>query len=176
MHYKIVAGLIVLLAVGIQANVCSQQEKKRESNMSNQLFVINVKCRANEECLFDGKEMFIDIGITNNHDKPLKFPLEYVQRNGPFIKLIDTRTKAETGLKRNIANPDLLSKLVEIKPGESVSIEWVITAEELRRFGDEVDLTAEVTITAEVLIGDQKTESSASAVRRIVGKNKQPNS
>ena len=171
MHYKLAAGLIVLLAVCIQGDVCSQ---KRNSKMNNQPFVIKVKCRANEQCLFEGKEMFLDIGIINNQNTALEFPLEFVQKNGPIITLIDTRTKAETSLKRNIPNPDLLNKFVTIKPGESVTIEWVITAEELRRFSEEVDLSAEVKIMAEILINGKKVESSATDTRRIVGKNKQP--
>jgi hypothetical protein len=167
MHYKIAAGLIVLLSVCIQTNVCSQ---KRNSKMNNQPFAVNVKCRANEQCLFEGKEMFLDIAIINNQNTTLNFPLEFVQKNGPIITLIDTRTKAETVLKRNIANPALLDKLVSIKPGESANVEWVITAEELRRFGDEVDLSAEVTIMAEIPVNGKKVEISATDTRRIVSK------
>lgn len=171
MHHKIAAGLIVLLSVCIQTNVCS---KKMDINMNNQPFVINVICRANEQCLFEGKEMFLDIKVSNNQNTTLNFPLEFVQKNGPIITLIDTLTKAETTLKRNIANPDLRDKFVSIKPGESVNVEWVITADELQRFGDEVDLSAEVTIMAEISVNGKRVECSATDTRRIFSKNKRP--
>lgn len=138
--------------------------------MNNQPFAINVKCRANDQCLFEGKEMFIDIKVINNQNTVLNFPLEFVQKNGPIITLIDTRTKAENTLKRNIPNPDLLDKLVPIKPGESVNVEWVITAAELRQFGDEVDLSAEVKIIAELPVSGKRVSFSATDTRRITGK------
>jgi hypothetical protein len=124
--------------------------------------------------LFEGKEMFLDIRVINNQNTALNFPLEFVQKNGPIITLIDTRTKAETVLKRNIANPALLDKFISIKPGESVNVEWVITVEELRQFGDDVDLSAEVTIIAEIPVNGKRVEFSAIDTRRIVSKGKQP--
>ncbi len=138
--------------------------------MTSQPLLILVKCKANEQCLFEEKDIFINIGIYNNEKAVIGFPLEYVKHKGPIIKLIDTRTKAETFLPTHIADWDLKEKFTQINPGESAEIEWVITAKELTQFGSDVDLYAEVTIMTEILLNGKKIEFRGSNTRRIVEK------
>ncbi len=112
--------------------------------------------------------MFVDITITNNQSSDIRFPLEYVRKNGPLVKLTDIRTKAETYLQRNLADPALLEKLTTIQPGRSVEMEWVITTDELRRFGgSEVDVFAEFTVTADVQTSDEEITFSGTSTLRI---------
>jgi hypothetical protein len=171
MRHQIIVGLLMLLSVIAQANDCSQ---KKEKKMNNQPLVVKVNCRANEQCLFEGKDMFLDIVIYNNGETVVGFPLEYVKQKSPVVKLVDTRTKAETFIPTHIASWDLKEKFTPIKPGESVTTEWIITADELRQFGADVDLSAEVTIMAEIMVGGKKVEFRGSDTRRIVSKGKQP--
>jgi hypothetical protein len=50
--------------------------------------------------------------------------------------------------------------MTRLSPGETVQIEWVITPEELLRFGSDVDVTAEFTIRAPVQAGGEAGEFS----------------
>lgn len=138
--------------------------------MNSEPLAVSVKCRGNDECLFDGKDIFIDIVISNNEQSTVGFPLEYLKHKGPIIKLIDTRSKAETFLPTHIADWDLKEDFTQIKQGGSVSIEWVITAGELSKFGSDVDLYAEVTIMAEILVNGKKLEFRGSNTRRFLSK------
>ena len=137
--------------------------------MTNQLLNMACKCRANDPCLFEGQDMFVDISITNAQDTEVGFPLEYVQRSGPIVRLIDTRTKAVTSLKPNLADPDLKKNIVRIHPGGSVNVEWVITSDEIQQFeGPYVDLSAEFTVMAEVQVRGKPVAFRGSTTLRIV--------
>jgi hypothetical protein len=162
MYDKLAAGVFAL------SLACTQT---KENSMTNPLLDVTATCRTNDQCLFEGREMFVDITITNNQDTEVEFPLEYVQKTGPIVKLIDTRTKAETYLKRNLADPGLRSKLTPIQPGKSAHVEWVITSTELQRFGgSDVDLSAEFTVTAEVQVRGKRVDFRGATTRRIVSK------
>lgn len=179
MQYKIIVGLAALLLFWSQTTVCSPKDSsknspkdspKKETKMNNQPLVIKVKCRENEQCLFEGKDIFFDIGIYNNEKTDIGFPLEYMREKSPIIKLIDTSTKEETFLPTHIADHDLKEKFTTIKPNESVSIEWIITAGELQQFGGDVDLSAEFTIMVEILVNGKRSEFRGSDTIRIVSK------
>lgn len=133
---------------------------------------IKVSCKENEKCLFDEEDIFLEINIKNVGSNDVSFPLEYVKRKGPIVKLTDVRTNAETFVPTHIADWDLKEKLVPIKPSESVMIGWVITAGEIRQFGADVDVIAEVTIMAEVFAKGKKLEFRGSDSVHIVSKDK----
>jgi hypothetical protein len=138
--------------------------------MTKPLLTVAARCRANEQCLFEGQEMFVDIAITNNQETEVGFPLEFVQKNGPIVKLTDTRTKAETYLQRNLADPNLQRKLTMIQPGKSVQMEWVITGDELMRFGTDVDVSAEFAVTADVHVSGKQIAFLGASTLRIASK------
>ena len=138
--------------------------------MNDQPLSVKVRCRGNDQCLFDGKDIPIDILVYNNEKNDVGFPLEYVKHKSPIIKLTDTRTKAETFLETHIASWDLKEKFTSIRPGEFVTTGWIITADELQQFGADVDLYAEVTIMADILVNRQKTEFKGSDTIHITKK------
>ena len=141
--------------------------------MNDVPLAIKVNCKDNEKCLFDKEDIFLEINIQNvGSSDVVGFPLEYVKHKGPIVKLTDVRTNAETYVPTHIADWDLKENLTQIKPGESATMEWVITATELRQFGAEVDVTAEVTIMAEVFIKGKKLDFQGSHSVRIVSKDK----
>jgi hypothetical protein len=97
-------------------------------------------------------DLFITLTITNNSNTPAGFPLEFRQKTGPAVKLTDTRTKAHTYLRTNLADLALRQKLTPIPPHKSVTLEWLIHPSELQQFGTPIDLTA--TFTLESLTTD----------------------
>ncbi len=141
--------------------------------MKNQLLTVKAKCKGNDQCLFEGQDIFLDIRITNNQDSGIGFPLAFRQKTGPVIRLIDTRTKAETYLKTNLADLGLREKFTLIPAGETVNLEWVITADELRGFGDRfVDVSAEITVKAKIQVKDKLVDFQGTDTLRIVSKDK----
>jgi hypothetical protein len=170
MYYKIAVILFVLFSVSLQAKNCA---RVKESPMNNQPLVIKAKCRGNEQCLYEGKDIFLDIRIINNEKSEIGFPLEFAKDKGPIIRLIDNRTKADTFLPTHPPDGDLREKFTMIRPGESLTMEWVITGGELEQFGGSVDVSAEITIMAEILMSGKKIEFRGSDTLRIVSKNKQ---
>ena len=164
MHHKLILG-VAALSLSL---ACGQNE---DHKMSSPLLEITAKCRANDQCLFDGHDMFVDLAIANTQDVEVGFPLEFVQASGPIVKLTDTRTRAETYLKPNLADPEKQKNIVWIPPGRSVPVEWVLTAGELERFGDlAVDVSAEFTIMARVHVRDRQLDFRGAATLRIVGR------
>jgi hypothetical protein len=121
--------------------------------MTQELPTVSVNCGANEQCRFDGDDIVLEIIVTNSGARNIGFPLAFVQKRGPIIRLVDRRTKADTYLRSNPADFDLEEQFTEIPPGESVTLEWVITAGEAQTFGRPVDLSAEVTIMAKIGVG-----------------------
>ncbi len=141
--------------------------------MSNELLNVKAKCQGNDACVFEGRDIFLDIQITNTGTTAVGFPLEFLQKVGPVIRLIDTRTKADTYLKTNLADLDLREKYTFIGPGKSVTLEWVITSDELRQFGSRnVDVSAEITLNTEVLVDGKKVDFRSTDTVRIAGKDK----
>jgi len=146
---------------------------KKDIPMTNDLLLVTAKCRANDQCRFEGQNMFLDVTLTNNQKGEVGLPLEYVRKAGPIIKLTDARSKAETYLKSNLADPSLRNNLTMLQPGKSVVVEWVITSDELRHFGGTyVDLFAELTVMAEVHAGGKRVDFRGSTTLRIVSKDK----
>lgn len=161
---KVAVGLLVFLSA------CNLVKDKP---MTNELLAITAKCRENDQCLFEGQDMFLDISITNNHKSGIGFPLAYLQKTGPIIRLIDTRTKAETNLKTNLADFDLREKFTLIQPGKAVLVEWVISSYELQQFGgDFVDLSAEITVMARIQVSGKQVDFRGTDTLQIVSKDK----
>jgi hypothetical protein len=142
-----------------------------DTPMTNQLLAITATCKGNKQCLFDGQDMFLDIKITNNQPINIGFPLEFLQQSGPIIRLIDNRTKAESYLKKNLADLALQNQFTQIKPGGSVILEWVIFSNEIQQFSSQhLDLTAEITVMTEIFINGKKVEYLGTETLRILNK------
>lgn len=163
MQYKVAVSLSLLLST------CTCV---KDIAMTNQLLTITAKCRGSDPCQFVGKDLFLDISIRNNEKTEIGFPLAFVQKTGPIIRLIDTRTKAETHLHTNPADFALLERFTPVPPGQSVALEWVIMAGELKQFGEIVDLSAEITLKAKIKVGNRRADFVGADTLRIVGRDK----
>jgi len=168
---KVVICLLLPLMFAIQADKC---DKVKDKNMNDQPLEVRVFCRDNERCLFDGEDIVIDIRITNNHNAAIRFPLEYTKKKSPVIELRDNRTKTTTFLPTHIADHELKENLETVAPGESVYVEWIIMADELTQFDDDVDVSAKVTIMADIDVGGKKVSWKGSDIIRIVSKKRGP--
>ncbi len=137
----------------------------------NQLLVITTKCRGNEKCIFEKKDIYLDIIITNTQETEIGFPIDYLRKTGPIIKLVDTYTQASSYIKTNIADFELREKFTFIESGQSIDIEWVITREELEQFGGSyVDVSAEITIMTTIQVGGKEMEFRDTDILAIVSK------
>jgi hypothetical protein len=139
--------------------------------MKNHLLTIKAKCKGNDQCLFEGQDLFLQITITNQQPVAIGYPLAYRQKTGPTIRLVDERTKAEAYLKTNLADPDLRQNFTEIPPGESVVLEWVITSGEIEQFArPTVDISAEITLKAEIRVRGKLVDTTNTDTIRITSR------
>lgn len=138
--------------------------------MNNETLSVRVNCRGNEQCYFEGKDIFLDIKIYNNESTEVGVPLEFLESKGPITRLIDNRTGAETFIPTHPPDGDLLEKYKTLRPGESADMEWVITAEEIEQYGKDVDISIEITIMADILVKGKKINFKGSSKRRIINK------
>lgn len=135
--------------------------------MNESWLALEAKCRGQETCLFDGRDLRVDIRITNHGSEALGFPLEFVRKSGPSIRLVDAKTQAEIQLPTNPPNPVLLEQLTTIEPGKSVDVEWVIFADELRHFGAQPEVSAEISVAAPSRAGQRPVQAAGSTTLRI---------
>jgi hypothetical protein len=139
----------------------------------NQLLYVKVKCKGNDQCLFKGEDVPIDIIITNKHKSTIGYPLEFSESTGPSIRLIDTRTKKETDVPTGLAVFDLKEKFTMIKPGKSLVIEEAIPSYYIKQIcGASVDVTAEITMGDTILVDGKHVDFVGSDTIRIVGNDK----
>ena len=165
MRYQVIATSLLLLV-----SACTPI---KDTSMKKQL-LISAKCkgserRGNDPVPFEGKDLLLDISIANPQNTEVGFPLTYVQKCGPIIKLIDSRTKAEAYLKGNLADNALQKQFTIIRSGQSLLLEWVITSGELEQFGGtHVDVSAEITVKTGIQVGGNLVDFQGSDTLRIV--------
>lgn len=138
--------------------------------MQDQVFSISAQCGGSNQCIYqEGKDLFFDVAIKNLHAADIGFPLAFVQKAGPSIKLIDIRSGKSTHVGTALADWALKTQFTVIAPGQSVGFQYLITADELEELGGpEVDLTAEVTVFAGVKVGDEVADRMAVTTMHIV--------
>lgn len=135
--------------------------------------IVSAKCRGNDRCQYEGKDMFVDITIKNADDADVSFPLAFVKKAGPIIRMVDNATKEDIYLSRTPGDHSLLLQFVTIPPGQSVSMDWVLFKDELTHFGGtHVDVSAEITIKAAVKFKDKPFEFLGKDTLKIVSKDK----
>jgi hypothetical protein len=127
--------------------------------------VIGAKCRRADPCRADNTDLFFDVTITNASPRPIGFPLAFVQKTGPVIRISDTKTDRETFLRTNPADLALRQQLTTIAPGATVAFPWVIHAVELEGFGPEP--AAEITVHADISVDGQRVDFSGSTTLPI---------
>ncbi|WP_339802797.1 hypothetical protein [Saezia sanguinis] len=140
---------LFIMAIPLTIHAKTEEQVMR----TNELFTISAYCKDGPQCIFTGDgELFIVIQITNNIKEGLEIPFEYIKATGPFITLKDRETGEETPLRRNLADPQLMEKLILLAPGQSISFDWIIFDAELEQFRNQnhIDVLAEIHIVMPV--------------------------
>lgn len=171
MYHLTAFKILLLFALFSQAAACAAAGGEIE--MNGKLLEISVKCKDDPKCEFKDEDIFLEIFITNRSNGDIGYPLEFAKERGPSVTLRDTETKRESQLSTHLADWDLKTEFTVIKPGESVKIDWVVTEDELKQFGEKVDLTIEVSLSDEVRVNGKVVEFSGSGSTRIISKDKE---
>jgi hypothetical protein len=124
--------------------------------MDNWNLKISATCRNNVDCIYNGDNIKIDITIKNIGPDVVGFPLEYIIRRGPKIKLINETNNESRNQRINLAPYDLLKKFKMIFPGASVIFESTIPSSEILIFQQNpVAITAEISASVEIFVGEE---------------------
>ena len=166
MFYNGCRRSFIRLALAAWMAALPSAAQNKGKSMPNGIFAIKVTCQDNAQCLYHGQNMLIEIAVTNTQSVPIGFPLEFREKTGPVIRLWDSRTKAESYTKTELADHALKDRFTTIPPGKSVSLEWVITTAEVEQFAMAlvpvaIDIYAEVTLPAEVEVNGKRVQTEA---------------
>ncbi|MGK5027567.1 hypothetical protein [Janthinobacterium sp. RB2R34] len=121
--------------------------------MSDAPLQVTARCIDHPGCVFTGEDMRIEILITNTSNYMVGYPLAYMERRGPTIMLRDPASGRSQPQRISLADRALRSTLTPIAPGQSVKLDDVIRASQLRQFGVAVDVTAEIGVSATITAG-----------------------
>ncbi len=111
--------------------------------------------------------MFFDITVANTGPTEVGFPRDFLQKRGPSVRLVDAKTKAETFLRTNPVDLSLADRFTKLAPGASAVVEWLIHPSELRQFGPEVDVSAEVRIDVTIEVGSKREPFARKATLHV---------
>ena len=123
---------------------------------------VSVSCKESPTCVYTGTDLKIEIKVANQGQVEVGFPQEFKQKTGPSIKL------EGVNLKTNLADQALMRKFKKIKPGESIVMNWIIFAGEIKTYGlGKKELEAVVTVFCDIEVNKQLKPFSGTAVLRI---------
>jgi hypothetical protein len=128
---------------------------------------VTVRCRGGDACPLADGDLFLDIHVENRLTTDIEFPLAFIRKTGPSIRLVHERTGAETQLRTHLADLDLRQELTVVPPGGSVRFAWVIHESELAQLGSPIDVTAEVVVFGELRVSGKTERFRAVATLRI---------
>lgn len=168
MRCLVACALLAGLAGALTTSLAAPDPAKDTRMTDTPLLSVMARCRDQERCTFDGSSLFVELLITNPHDRPIGIPLAYLQKTGPMVRLVDARTRADTYLRTNLASDALRSVVTEVPPRGSVQLNWVINPDELLQFGSPVDVGAEFTVMTQLQV-DGKTVPFTGLARLRIG-------
>ena len=135
---------------------------------ANTAVTIKATCETGDPCVYRSGELHILIAITNRTASPIGFPLAFVQKTGPSIRLTDSRGGEDFWLRTNLAPDTLREDFTTIQPSGSVTLRWLIHASELEVFTRRpLDVTAEISVAPQSLA--RKTLFLTTGKLRITG-------
>lgn len=138
--------LMVMLALPLQGNA-----------MSDQPLQVSARCIDNPGCVFAGEDLRIEIVISNTSAQMAGYPLAYMKRRGPTVILRDPVSGRSQPQRISLADRALRSVFTAIAPGQSIALDDVVRASQLRQFGQKIDLTAEIGVSATITVGTAGT-------------------
>ena len=123
------------------------------SAMSDEPLQVTARCMDNPGCVFSGGDMRIEILISNTSGDTVGYPLAYMEKRGPTIMLHNPASGRSQPQRISLADRALRSVFTGIAPGQSIALDDVVKASQLRQFGEQVDVTAEIGVSTTITVG-----------------------
>lgn len=162
---KIITILFLLIVLGLGGFWLYERYLKIDSDLpSSDYFSINAYCNGEKQCVYNGRDIDVNIVITNISSESIEMPIRFLEQRGPMITLINSDTERKLILPTNPPNGDLLNNRSVIGPGQTARLSWVITDREIREVaGDAVNITVNVQIQSPVHSNNLTAEETASS-------------
>ncbi|SHN10770.1 hypothetical protein SAMN05192549_104351 [Duganella sacchari] len=122
--------------------------------MNSELLLVQASCNGKMECLFENRDLTLDIAVKNISPYTIGLPLQYIQAKGPYLTLIDNATQTKVVLKTGLPKFGLKNVLTTVKPGDVVHLSSVLKARELTEFRSRrTDISVRIELSTQVDIG-----------------------
>lgn len=143
--------------------------------MESDLLRISVTCRENSECIFDNKDLTLDLMVANNSSHDIGFPLEHMRKKGIHCFLVDNESNRKITLDVSLTPEEIKKEFVKLPPGGQINLSQKIGADLILFMRNKmVDLTVNLAITGvmEVHQGEEPVRFLKEAEIRIVGRDR----
>lgn len=137
--------------------------------MNDNVLQIAIKFVDPDNCRYRGDDVLLDVELTNPRGGEVGFPIEFMQRAGPVVRIVDNRSGVESFADRSLADLALLEKFTMIGSGQTAAIRILLGEEDLCQFDEHrVDVTIEVTLLTKILVNGSHLEYRGTATLQIV--------
>jgi hypothetical protein len=161
-------SLAVLLAVFLVS-------LNTEANMNSSTLAVSITCRDNPGCIFEGKDLILDVFVKNNTVSAIGLPLPFLKKKGLHCFLVDNASGKKITLGVSLTPESLTTDFVKLAPGEKIKLSRKISADLVRSIREKmVSLTANVAVAGmmEPRDGEQPVEFVEKVEIVIRGKDK----
>jgi hypothetical protein len=93
---------------------------------------LTAECRDNPACIYDDKDMVVDLILTNKSDQEIGLPYKYLIQKGAQLSLTDIESNKKISFRVSLTPPELRTNFVAVKPGEKIVIPRKILSESIR--------------------------------------------
>lgn len=120
--------------------------------------LVTIECKSNPRCVYDGKPIELRIQVTNISTKNIEVPLDYLERRGPYVRLIDRSSGRALNLAIGFPDPDVPLSWEVIRPAASFILSASIDTLDLEPFrqAEQRDIDAVVNISTPVRLNNSE--------------------
>lgn len=164
-------NIIPIVIIFSVATIWPDQEK----TMTESPFSIKTACRDNPQCIFDKKDILIDLFIKNEASHDIRIALEFINQSGPYCILVDNESKKKITLRPGLPDHSKIEDFVIVRPSETVKMTRRITASQINATRlDMVDLTAKLTVAGPLQLhpGEEPIRFRNDVEVQIIGRDK----
>lgn len=143
--------------------------------MTQTPFSITTVCRDNPKCIFDKKDILIDLFIKNEATEEIQIPLEFIKHHGPYCILVDNESEKKITLRSGVPDHSKIESYVIVRPNETIKMTTRVTVGQINATRlNMVDLTAKITVAGPVKLHPEQdpVEFSNDVEVRIIGRDK----
>lgn len=143
--------------------------------MNTSTLEVSINCRGNPGCVFEGKDIILDVFVKNNTARDIGLPLNFLRKKGLHCFLVDNTSGKKITLGVSLTPESLTTDFARVAPGEHIKISRTISADLVRSIRDRmVNLTANVAVAGmmEPDVGEAPVEFVEKVEIVIRGKDK----